>query len=121
MAPAFLVYSLIPGLPVESMTGAMMAAKVDGEENWRAYFGRTTEWYVLADLYDAATQQIRVSGNWKKGKAPEFDPYPRPGRDGKGKKKKDKKKPGTLGEFYGQFSGAPAVPIADGGSLWLVP
>lgn len=104
------------------MTAAMMAANRDGEENWREYYGRSAEWYVLADLYDAATQQIRVSGNWKKGKAPEFEPYPRPGKGGgKGKKNKNKKPDGpkNLGQMYGQFTGAPAVPIADGGSLWL--
>lgn len=102
------------------MTAAMMAADRDGADNWREYFGRTAEWYVLADIYDASAQQIRVAGNWKKGKAPTFDAYPRPGRDGEGKKKgKKKDQPKTLGDMYGQFTGAPAVPLVDGGGLWL--
>ena len=119
-APSFFVYSLIPGLPAESMTGAMMRAKHDNGE-WTEYFGLSREWYLLADLYDATTQQIRVSGNWKKGKAPEFDAYPRPGRDGKGKKVKKKKGPKTLRDLFGELGGQNATPVADGGNLWLAP
>jgi len=115
-APSFLVYSLIPGLPPGCMTHAQML----GGDDWRERLGKSAEWYALADVYDALNQNTRATGNWKKGKTPDFPPYPRPGLDENGKKKKAAEKPLTLSDFRGQLGGVPAMPV-DGGSLWQVP
>lgn len=106
--------SLVDGLPLDSMTAALMQA--EGEDDWREYFGRSADWYVMADVYDAINQNTRATGSWKRGKAPTFDPYPRPGRDGKGKKKNKKSKPRTLADLYGSMGGKPQQYV--GGDIW---
>jgi len=86
-------------------------------ENWREFVGKGDLWYVQADLFDSLNQIIRVSGNWKKGKAPKFDPYPRPGRDEKGEKKtKKKKKRKTLADLYGSMAN-PLI-VQPGDDIW---
>lgn len=79
-----------------------------GDDDWREHFGRSYEWYAIADLYDALNQNTRATGSWKKGKAPTFDPYPRPST------KKKKKKPKTLADLYGAL----ARPQPESGGLW---
>lgn len=36
--------------------------------------------YLLAAIFDAVNLNTRATGQWGKGKAPKFDPYPRPKR-----------------------------------------
>lgn len=102
----------------------MTIALMRDSENFHEHMGRDASWYVLADIYDATNQNTRATGNWKKGKTPEFEPYPRPGRSGKkkskrGKKAGDKKRPTTVADIYSQFTGAPAS-TTSGGPQWQV-
>lgn len=78
------------------------------EDNYHQHLGRSAEWYVLADLYDATNQNTRATGNWKKGKTPKFEPYPRPGTKPGKKAKRDAPKPTSLADLYGQVGGATA-------------
>lgn len=36
----------------------------------------------MADIYDALNLNTRATGNWEKGKEPNFPPWPRPAREG---------------------------------------
>lgn len=103
-----LVLALIDGLPIGSMFMSQRLAKQRGGE-WQDYLGKSPEWWVMADFYDALNQNTRATGNWKKGKAPTFDPYPRPGAA-------EKKKPKTIEDFWRMFSGN--QPKQEGGGLW---
>jgi hypothetical protein len=65
----------------------------------RKYFGWGVDRYLAADTYDAMNVNTRATGNWKKGKVPEFPQWPRPNT----KKDKAEKKPVTVADLYKQF------------------
>lgn len=96
-APAFVI-SLIDGLPLGSMSLSM---RID-EDDWYDYFGKDHDWYLNADIFDVINQNTRATGQWKKGKAPTFEPYPRPGSDKKKKAKKAKSQ--TLDGLFAQLN-----------------
>lgn len=58
-------------LPNGSLTGALAAGDRNG-------FGWDVNTFLLAELVDATNLNTKATGNWKKGKAPEFPLYPRP-------------------------------------------
>lgn len=78
---------MIARLPLGSAFVSMQLAERSGGE-WRDYLGKTHEWFAMADVYDAIMLNTRATGQYKKNKAPKFDPYPRPGRKSKGEGKK---------------------------------
>lgn len=84
-----------------------MAERSGGD--WRDYLDKTYGWYAMADLYDAIMLNTRATGQYKKGKAPKFEPYPRPG-DKKSKAAKAAEDGGTdrLTQLFLGFGGAGA-------------
>lgn len=78
MAPA-LVLLLLPRLPDTSLTRALASGGIE-------HFGWGVERHMLADLYDALSQNTRASGQWGKKGAPKIPPYPRPRIQPKGEK-----------------------------------
>lgn len=44
----------------------------------RQFFGWGTDRALVADTYDALNVNTRATGQWKKGKEPDFPAYPRP-------------------------------------------
>lgn len=95
--PPSLLLSLIDGLPLGSMYLSQRMS--DGDNKPHEFLARGPEWWAIADLYDAVMLNTRATGNWKRGKAPEFEPYPRPGS----RKKKEKT---TLRGLWQKFGGA---------------
>lgn len=71
IAPLF-VLSLIESLPEGSTTYAMM----QGGENWRAFAGIDSDYYVLAGIYNAVNANTAARGNFKK--KPKFEAWPTP-------------------------------------------
>lgn len=69
-APSF-VLVLIEGLPSGSMTAALAGGGTH-------LTGWSEERWLLAGIYDALNLNTRATGNWEKGKAPKFEPWPRP-------------------------------------------
>lgn len=106
--PPAVVLSHIAGLPVGSMFVSMRLAEKRGGD-WREYVGKDDTWWALADVYDAVNTNTRATGQWKKGKAPKIDPYPRPGD-------KAKKKPKTLADLHAALAGPAAAVKGDG--IW---
>lgn len=98
LPPSFLL-SLIDGLPLGSMYLSERMAE-GGDAQPHEFLARSAEWYVLADVYDAVMLNTRATGQWKKGKVPEFDPYPRP------KSQKKTKKKTSLSGLWQMFGGA---------------
>jgi hypothetical protein len=68
-----LVLLLIQRLPDDSLTSALASGG-------RQFFGWGQDRALLTELVDAVNINTRSTGNWKKGKAPDFPPYPRPSR-----------------------------------------
>ena len=94
-----LVLALIQRLPDSSMTYSLMHSR----EDYRSFMDRTPEWWVMADLFDATNQGTRATGQWRKGKAPTFEPYPRP--NAKQSKKAAKKAKKTHADVIKMFGG----------------
>lgn len=73
----------------------------------REYFGWGVDRHLNADLFDALNVNTKATGQWKKGKAPDFPLWPRPGRksEGKGKRGTKANQPPktTLADLYKQF------------------
>lgn len=76
-----LVFSLIEGLPTDN--SLIYAARLGGVE----HFGWGIQAHMAANLFDAMQLNTRVSGNWKKGKAPDLPMAHRPGSKTKKKKR----------------------------------
>lgn len=57
--------------------------------------------HIAASVFDAVNQNTLATGSWKKGKAPKFQAWPRPGA-----KKKRKRKKRSVGELYAALTGA---------------
>lgn len=66
-----LAYQLVQRLPDTSLTVALMSGG-------REHFGWGVDRHMNADTYDALNTNTRATGNFAKGKAPKFPPYPRP-------------------------------------------
>lgn len=66
-----LVLALVQRLPDNSMTSALASG---GKHT----FQWGVERHMIADLYDAVNLNTKATGQWKKGKAPEFPAWPRP-------------------------------------------
>lgn len=66
-----MAYRLVQRLPDNSLTVALMSGG-------REYFGWGVDRHMNADLYDALNTNTRATGNFTKGRAPKFPPYPRP-------------------------------------------
>jgi hypothetical protein len=96
LAPAF-VLLLVQRLPDDSYTHALA-------RGGREHFGWGTDRHMFADLYDALNANTRATGNWGKGKAPKIQPWPRPGKDSKGKAKRPGV-PTTVRDLYHRISG----------------
>lgn len=89
-----LVLTLIEGLPDDSLTTALMSGG-------RQYLGWGENRHLLAGIFDAINLNTTGTGQWAKGKAPEFDPWRRPSdknRDNQGRKKKT-----TVADLYNRF------------------
>lgn len=71
-----LVLALIERLPDDSLT---IALAMGG----RQHFGWGTDRHLRADLFDAINANTMMTGQYKKGKAPKLDPWPRPARKSK--------------------------------------
>jgi hypothetical protein len=69
--PPSLVLLYVRRLPDDSMTHALM----QGGTEW---LGWGTDRHMMAALYDQLAMNTIISGNWKKGKVPEIETYPRP-------------------------------------------
>lgn len=69
---------MVQRLPDTSLTVAL-------QQGGRDHFEWGVDRHMAADMYDAINVGTRATGNWAKGKVPEFPPYPRP------KAKKQKK------------------------------
>lgn len=69
-----LVLALALGLPDTSLTTALASGG-------REFFGWGVDRHLRADLFDALNANTRATGNWKKGKAPDFPAWPRPKRN----------------------------------------
>ncbi|MGW5130884.1 hypothetical protein [Streptomyces sp. NPDC004135] len=76
-----LVNLLVQRLPDTSLTVALASGG-------REHFGWGVDRHMKADIFDALNQNTRATGQWGKGKAPKFQPWPRP----KAAKKKDRPK-----------------------------
>ncbi|MEU5403712.1 hypothetical protein ABZ348_30975 [Streptomyces sp. NPDC005963] len=61
---------------------------------------------MSADLYDALNQNTRATGQWGKGKAPKFKPWPRPKNKSKVAEaaEKDSKRRVSVAEIYKKFT-----------------
>jgi hypothetical protein len=81
-------------LPDDSLTHALM-------RGGREFFGWGQDRYIAVDTFDALQTNTVVSGNWKK-KAPEIDPYPRPGAE---ENKQESDKSNALQKIWAQLSG----------------
>lgn len=55
---------------------------------------------MKADIYDALNLNTRATGNWEKGKAPNFPAWPRPNSTAT---KPEEKKPVSVADIYRQF------------------
>lgn len=89
------VLSYVQRLPDTSLTAALAAGD-------REYFGWGVDRHISADLFDAININTQATGNWKKGKAPDFPQWPRPGA----KKKKERSKPRTsVADLYKKMTG----------------
>jgi hypothetical protein len=87
------VYLCAQRLPDDSMTAALL-------QGGREYFGWGTDRHMAAALFDAVNVNTKATGHWKKGKAPDFPEWPRPG-----KTKANKAKPQTsLAELHAALS-----------------
>jgi hypothetical protein len=93
-----LVNLLVQRLPDTSLTVALASGG-------REHFGWGIDRHLKADIFDALNQNTRATGQWGKGKAPKFQPWPRP----KAPKKKEssKAKPArrvSVAEIYKKFT-----------------
>ena len=93
-----LVNLLVQRLPDTSLTVALASGGRD-------HFGWGIDRHMTADIYDALNQNTRATGQWGKGKAPKFPPWPRP----KAPKKKEssKGKPArriSVADIYKKFT-----------------
>jgi hypothetical protein len=79
-------------LPEDSLTVALA-------NGGRKTFGWSTDRYLLADIYDSINVNTRATGSWKKGKDPNFKPWPRPSADNPAEKKRV-----TVADLYARFS-----------------
>lgn len=87
-----LVMALIARLPDTSLTRALASGGTE-------HFGWGVERHMLADLYDAISQNTRASGQWGKKGAPTIPPYPRPTINPKGEKPRV-----SVKQLHAQFS-----------------
>lgn len=91
-----LVLRLVQRLPDTSMTSAL-------SQGGREYFGWGVDRHIQTDIYDALNVNTKATGQWKKGKAPDFPEWPRP----KAKKKATdlaQKTRVTVKELFNQFT-----------------
>lgn len=100
--PPLFVIQLIDGLPLGSAYVSAVMAEEAGTPH--EYLDKGHEWWALAALYDALMLNTQATGQWKNGKPPKFDAFPRPGRDKTGKVKK-KHKPMTLNDLKARLLG----------------
>ena len=90
-----LVLALVQRLPDDSMTSALSNG---GKHTFQWGVNR----HMLADLYDAVNLNTKATGQWKKGKAPDFPAWPRP----KSKPSADapKKARTSVSDLYAKFT-----------------
>lgn len=79
-------------LPDTSLTAALM-------RGGREHFGWGVDRYMQADVFDAININTKVTGHWKKGKAPDFPAWPRP-ETAKANRKDEPKPKVTLAEIH---------------------
>ncbi|MFJ6183768.1 hypothetical protein [Streptomyces sp. NPDC092295] len=93
----FFVMALVRRLPDTSLTVALASGG-------REHFGWGVDRHMKADIFDALNQNTRATGQWGKGKAPKFKPWPRPAATKK--KQADSKKPGriSVADIYKRFT-----------------
>lgn len=56
----------------------MYVSQLRDPEHWREYLDIDASYYVLAGIFNAVNDNTRGTGNWPKGKAPKFKPWPTP-------------------------------------------
>ena len=86
--PAHLL-AMVERLPEGSMTSAMRR----GGESWGEHFGLDKNYYLGAGIFDAIQANTIGTGQWRKGKAPKFVPWPLP-------KSEKKKTPTTVRSLF---------------------
>ncbi|MFB8350991.1 hypothetical protein [Streptomyces niveus] len=93
----FFVMALVRRLPDTSLTVALASGG-------REHFGWGVDRHMRADIFDALNQNTRATGQWGKGKAPKFKPWPRPAATKQ--KKQAGKKPGriSVADIYKKFT-----------------
>lgn len=59
---------------------------------------------MKADIFDALNQNTRATGQWGKGKAPKFKPWPRPAATKKKQAGEKKPKRISVADIYKKFT-----------------
>lgn len=88
-----LVLNLIERLPDDSMTYALA-------QGGRKFLGWGTERRLQVMTYDALNVNTLISGNWKKGKEPDFEPFPTPYESPTAKGNNKSGKPSSVKELH---------------------
>jgi hypothetical protein len=89
------VLALIQRLPDDSLTAALAAGG-------RHLFGWGPDRHMQANIFDAINVNTKATGNWRKGKAPDFPLAQRPNSADTAAKPKSRV---TVADLYKRFSG----------------
>ena len=89
----------------------MYVSQLRDPDHWRDYLDIDAKYYVLAGVYNAINDNTRGTGNWPKGKAPKFKPWPTPDILAK----KAKAKPRSIDDLFVNLGGG--RPVAPQGVL----
>lgn len=89
------------------MVAALQQARANGysDEESTRFVGWGTDRWLAAHTYDALNQNTLATGNWKKGKTPEFQPFPTPLDDKPASLKKAEKKSSALHNIFSMLTG----------------
>lgn len=86
-------------MPDTSMCHAMAMGGME-------HLGWGMDRHLAASQYDAINSNTRATGQWKRGKAPNIKPWPRPKSKKQKKKKSDKKNAApSVADFYRSLHG----------------
>lgn len=101
--PPSLILALVRRLPDDSLTAALM-------RGGREHLGWGMDRHIWATIYDALNANTRLTGQFKKGQAPKFEPWPRPGDKGKKRRRRDAlPKKGKVAALFDKLQAAGAA------------